>query len=248
MLSFIPLKNMSVEDEKAFLEKRMKDGFKLTKKGLFLYRFDRQSPQNSYFNILIVEDISKIDNDNDVIDIQVIQKIRFLNLYKIYFSSNINGYSSDSSLLQKYYKHFDKIYSGVALILFMTLFLATTIAYTGITLFKYFWSVYILLLFLFIFFLIISITIEKIIKIQAKRLGIKDIPSVHYVLTLKNVDDEKLIKVPNELLKIGYVDAVSKNLFRIQTNFKREDIRKVLVDKLEIKETDFKLMHTGDLK
>lgn len=248
MLSFIPLKNMSVEAEKAFLEKRMKDGFKLTKKGLFLYQFDRQSPQNSCFNILIVEDISKIDHDHDVIDIQVIQKIRFLNLYKIYFSSNTDCYNSDSSLLIDYYKHFDKMYSGMTLILFVILFSTTTMAYFGIPLFNYFWIVYIFLLFLFIFFLILSIAIEKIIKIQEKRLGIKDIPSVHYVLTLKNVDDEKLMKVPNELLKIGYVDAVSKELFRIQTNFKREDITKILVDKLEIKETNFKLMHTGDLK
>lgn len=246
--TWIPFKNIVIENEASYLEKKYKEGLKLVKIGKLFYKFEEVDPQavtigidldGKRINRLLIDDWSVISS----------HKTSYKKMNKVYYvSSNPNSrFLRDDSYQLAYYQHYQAKFmtlAGLSIFPLLLIFVLMTASIAIPSIILYF---SLALVVPFYYFIRCNSVCEKAVCEASLDRGILTGFEAKYLITFRNLKNSQKRVLKKNLSHFGYAREIDENSYQLQSPLKKEELLDEIAGMMEIAKEDITLMNIGDL-
>jgi hypothetical protein len=247
----IPLKNIVVDFEQKYLEKKAQKGWILSKKGMFLYYFARQKTDKKYYSIDripadMTEDFATYLNEDFLTKGSGLKKklVRAYYLHEEPVEDSKQEYLSRVSA----YKKNAEYWTNVVVISGFPIALAFGMATAGCSIdTPLYISLIVLLAVINLLGFYLNFQLINAYKTILAKLGMKDEDDrAHFVILFDELPENHQKLLTQELQAYGDME-ISNKIVRISSAYKKEELKAAISEILDLEPERFKVMHVGDM-
>ncbi len=245
MIRVIPIKNVDFNKERSFLSKMHQEGYKLKKRGILFYHFNKVAPQEVYYAIDLVDK----EYDSQPIDgweIVTKKKVHYKAKSKVYCctTNKEQRLVTEMNTEYGYYKYNRKLFLALANLMIEP-FLIALIVNTLIDVPREILIALVMGVIPSIYFFRVTNQYKNKVHSMSSSQGELTGMEAHYLITFKNTHVHQEESALSKLATLGFVERLSKEMIRIQTPLKQEELNGELKAVLNLDDSQFSVMHAG---